>query len=44
MRMDLKKKFDGKLQLVSYSEADFAADKPEMNSLTGGIIRLNGIR
>ena len=33
---------DGKIQLEAYSDADFAAEKSDRKSLTGGIIRLNG--
>ena len=34
---------DGELKLESYSDANFAADKSYRKSLTGGIVRLNGM-
>ena len=34
---------DGKIQLEAYSDADFAAEKSDRKSLTGGIIRMNGM-
>uniref|UniRef100_A0AAV1VLQ2 Uncharacterized protein n=1 Tax=Peronospora matthiolae TaxID=2874970 RepID=A0AAV1VLQ2_9STRA len=33
----------GELQLESYSDAEFAANKSDRKSLTGGIARLNGM-
>uniref|UniRef100_A0AAV1UL91 Polyprotein n=1 Tax=Peronospora matthiolae TaxID=2874970 RepID=A0AAV1UL91_9STRA len=33
----------GELQLESYSDADFAAEKSDRKSLTGGIVYLNGM-
>ena len=34
---------NSELQLESYSDADFAANKLDRKSLTGGIVRLNGM-
>uniref|UniRef100_A0AAV1TDT7 Polyprotein n=1 Tax=Peronospora matthiolae TaxID=2874970 RepID=A0AAV1TDT7_9STRA len=42
-RMEPVKHLDVKIQLEAYSDADFAAEKSDRKSLTGGIIRLNGM-
>ena len=34
---------DGELRLEAYSNADFTADKGDRKSLTGGVIRPNGM-
>ena len=41
--MKLAKISDGKLQLESYSDADFAADKSDRKSLTGKIVSMKGM-
>uniref|UniRef100_A0AAV1VBP2 Polyprotein n=1 Tax=Peronospora matthiolae TaxID=2874970 RepID=A0AAV1VBP2_9STRA len=41
--MEPAKHLDVKIQLEAYSDADFAAEKSDRKSLTGGIIRLNGM-
>ena len=43
LRMEPAKHLGVKIQLEAYSDADFAAEKSDRKSLTGGIIRLNGM-
>uniref|UniRef100_A0AAV1TRH3 Uncharacterized protein n=1 Tax=Peronospora matthiolae TaxID=2874970 RepID=A0AAV1TRH3_9STRA len=41
--MEPVKVSDGELQRESYSDADFAAENSDRKSLTGEIVRLNGM-
>ena len=43
LRMDDQVSSSGRLEIVGFSDADFAADRVDRKSVTGGLITLNGI-